>query len=127
MRVPNRRWIQLASAALVGGVVIGCGSGKPPVETSTTEATVTGTVTIHGKTPKQGRIVFDASNHLRKDVPLRDAPIGPDGTYTITTVIGGNRIRVESPETMSNRELADTEDYLEVQPGENRKDISLPM
>src|SRR3954449_11900073 len=69
----------------------GCGDGKPSVDTSLTEATVSGVVSAKGTPATGGQIRFNPSNSGRI-VPTRSAEIGPDGRYTIKTFTGGNRV-----------------------------------
>jgi hypothetical protein len=125
MRPSRRHLARLASAALTAGVIVGCGGGKPPVDTSTEEGTVTGSVRIHGKAPKSGKVIFDPSNHLRRETS-RETEIGADGTYSITTLVGQNIVRLETPETTGDRVLSDFDLYYDVKPGENRYDIEMP-
>ena len=77
-------------------ICAGC-SGKPSVSTSTGEVTVTGVVTIRGQPARSGEVSFDPSNYRRPDT-ARTAPIGPDGRYTIKTLVGLNTVRVTAPE-----------------------------
>ena len=65
----------------------GCGDGKPWVDTSLKEATVSGVVSVKGKPADGGTILFNPSNSGRI-VPSRTAKIGPDGSYTIKTYTG---------------------------------------
>jgi hypothetical protein len=88
--------VSMVSAVLV--IVWGCGDGKPPVTSSTEEATVKGTVTIKGKRAKKGEVLFDPSNYRRADATARSAPISSDGTYEIKTLVGENTVRVGGPE-----------------------------
>lgn len=69
----------MAAAGLLS-VVLGCGDDKPPVDTSSEEATVKGKVTLRGKPVVKGNIRFDPSNYLRRDATARSAPIQPDGS-----------------------------------------------
>src|SRR4051794_1620116 len=55
-------------------VVLGCG-GKPSVDSSNTEATVKGVVTINGAPATGGEISFDPTNYQRKFAPLAVAPL----------------------------------------------------
>ena len=71
------RMVGLAAALFVGW---GCGGGAPPVDSSTAEATVQGTVTARGKPVTRGVITFDPSN-IERPVGPRTAPIGKDGTH----------------------------------------------
>jgi len=114
----------LSSAALLI-IGSGCGSGAPPVETSTAEAAVNGTVTFKGKPVTKGTVTFDPSNYQRQ-VASRSAPIGNDGRYTITTLVGENRVSVSSPQIVRSREMDDIDLYFNVQPESNTYDIVLP-
>ena len=69
----------LAVWTLAGGPS-GCGDGKPSVDTSLNEATVTGVVSVKGKPATGGRSI---SIPATRDASYRpkSADIGPDGTY----------------------------------------------
>jgi len=67
------------------------------VPTSTSEATVKGTVIINGKPATKGTVAFDPSNYKRKDAALRTAPLNSDGTYEIKTLVGLNSVKVTGP------------------------------
>lgn len=101
----------------------GCGDGAPSVATSTEEAAVKGKVTFNGKPVTKGEVVFDPANHLRKTATSRSAPLGADGAYSATTLVGENQVFVNSPQ-LRKTETA-TIGY-DVQPGENTFDIDLP-
>src|SRR5689334_8554150 len=88
----RRLWRQILSPfALLVLAGQGCGGGPPPVDSSTTEATVVGVVKVKGAPAEGGEVVFNPSNHLRI-VPAKTATIGPDGTFKITTFTGGNEV-----------------------------------
>jgi hypothetical protein len=107
-------------------MVIGWGcDGRPAVSSSTTEATVKGTVTVKGKPATKGTVEFDPANYQRKDAQARSAPINPDGTYTIETLVGGNTVRVRGPEAEKAGALYETTDF-DVKEGENTLDIKVP-
>src|SRR3954447_16518196 len=91
MRSVLRGLAGLASAGLVI-VVSGCGDGRPSVDTSTTEATVKGTVSIRGKPATGGQVSFDPSNVARKSETARKVPIGKDGSYEVKTLVGLNQV-----------------------------------
>ncbi len=76
--------------------ITGCDTGTPSVSSSTEEVTIQGTVTIEGKPATSGEVVFDPSNVHRKFVGASTAPIGPDGSYTLKTLAGENKISVWS-------------------------------
>ncbi|WP_165072234.1 hypothetical protein [Paludisphaera rhizosphaerae] len=115
----------LAAAGFLS-VVLGCGEGKPPVDTSTEEATVKGTVTLRGKPIAKGNIRFDPSNHLRRDATARSAPIQPDGTYEVKTLVGMNRVTFLVPELTRDPSLQDVSLDCEVKAGDNSFDAALP-
>ncbi|WP_220369777.1 hypothetical protein [Paludisphaera rhizosphaerae] len=71
-------------------------------------------------------MTFDPSNSSRRDAGARTAPIGPDGSYKVVTLVGGNIVRVSTPETTKDSVLQFNETTLDVQSGENKLDIVLP-
>lgn len=88
------RGLALAASATLLLAVTGC-DDRPAVNSSTTEeGTVHGRVTVDGKPATAGEVVFNPANHLRKMAPARSAPIGADGTYTVTTLSGTNSVMV---------------------------------
>jgi hypothetical protein len=108
-------------------ILAGLGSGcddRPAVDSSMTEATVTGTVLVKGKPATGGEIRFDPANVDRLVGP-RTAPIGKDGTYTITTLTGGNQIGFAGSVATQNPGLFRFRVYYEVRRGENKKDFDL--
>ena len=114
----------LATAGAVVAAVAGCGGG-PSVESSKTEATVKGTIKVRGEPAKEGEVIFDPSNVARRDAAPRRAPIGPDGTYTITTLIGENVVSLDGPPARKVP-LADSQLILNVERGENTMDLAFP-
>jgi hypothetical protein len=123
MRRKMRGIRRVGPTILIAGLA-GCGDGKPSVSTSTEEATVSGTVKAEGKLVTQGEISFDPSNYLRKNVGLKTVPIGKDGTYSIKTLAGENRVRVEGFPTR----VRYLDERFNAEPGANRFDIDLrPM
>jgi hypothetical protein len=108
---------------ILAGLGSGC-DGRPAVDSSTTEATITGTVLIKGKPAKGGEIRFDPSN-VDRTVGPRSAPIGPDGTYTIKTYTGGNQIGFAGSLASENPGLFRYKEYFEVRRGETKKDFDL--
>lgn len=111
------------SALLV--VVGGCGGGRPAVDTSTTEATVTGVVTIKGKPATGGTISFDPSNVERKFEAVRSAPIGEDGAYSVTTLVGQNQVSFSGPIIDQYPEIANESSMHTLNAGENSIDFEL--
>jgi hypothetical protein len=105
-------------------VAFGCDSGPSISNTdaSMEEATVKGTVTAGGAPLTSGQVSFDASNASRK-IGADRGPIGKDGTYTVKTKVGKNRITVESPQLKGDDVY--NENTLEVKSGENSFDIAI--
>jgi hypothetical protein len=104
----------------------GCGGGAPPVSASSEQATVHGTVRIRGKAASKGTVSFNPANSARKSAPTATAEIGPDGTYRVTTLVGGNAITVRTPETVKDRALSYFSEQLDVRRGDNAHDITVP-
>jgi hypothetical protein len=116
--------VGLVAAALLP-LSWGCGGGPPPVESSTEEAKVAGRVQIRGKPATGGMVVFDPTNVRRKMATVRKADIGPDGAYSITTLIGDNTVRVEGIEAEKAGVQFDMV-TVDVKRGENEIPIALP-
>lgn len=116
----SRAWVSTAAASFVFALC-GCGGGgsAPSVTSSTEEATVHGKVSIEGKPASSGKVSFDASNINRKSAPIVSADIGKDGTYTIKTMVGPNRVSVEAPQTAGQ---VFAEQSLDVKGGDNSFD-----
>lgn len=115
----------MAAAGLLS-VVLGCGDDKPPVDTSSEEATVKGKVTLRGKPVVKGNIRFDPSNYLRRDATARSAPIQPDGSYEVKTLVGLNRVSFLVPEITRDPALQDVALECEVKAGDNSFNAVLP-
>jgi hypothetical protein len=115
-----------SAAATLVMIAWGCGSGAPSVDTSTTEATVKGIVTIRGKPISQGTISFDPSNVRRKFEPVRTSPIGKDGSYTVKTLLGGNHVTFAGPAIAKEPRLQDLLVPYDVRSGENTFNVELP-
>jgi hypothetical protein len=112
----------LASLGLT--VISGCGDGKPYIDTSLTEATMSGVVSVKGVPATGGTILFNPSNSGRI-VPIRTAPIGSDGSYTIKTLTGTNQVSFEGDIAAKNRGVGLIKDFAEVTTGMNKKDFDL--
>jgi hypothetical protein len=110
-------------AAILAGIGAGC-DGRPSVDSSTTEATVSGTILVRGKPATGGEILFNPAN-VDRPVGPRSAPIGKDGTYTIKTYTGGNQVGFAGSLATENPGLFRFKQYYEVQKGENKKDFDL--
>jgi hypothetical protein len=108
---------------MISAACTGCGGGSESVSASTAEATVTGTVTLNGKLATGGELTFDPANTNRPMVGRRSATIGKDGRYTVTTLVGGNFIRLGGPDV--DRSLAQSL-HFDVKEGENTFDVVLP-
>ena len=122
LRWPGDRF---AVAALIAAAFLqGCGDGKPSVDVSLTEATVTGVVSVRGTPATGGKILFNPSNAGRI-VPTREADIGPDGAYTIKTYTGDNRVTFNGEVASKNKGVGLMKEYALVDSGENRIDFDL--
>ncbi len=117
-------WTTFFVVGAFAALTSGCNDGPAPATSSTEEATVTGTVTIKGKTATKGTVTFDAASYQRP-VGARSAEIGKDGSYTIKTYIGHNAVRVSSP-LIKGREMDDNSQSFIVKSGDNRFDIQVP-
>lgn len=124
MSVLYRVGVLVASGVLAIG--LGCGGGTPAVDTSTEEATVKGVVTFKGKAVSKGEIAFDPSNVKRKMEAARRAPIGPDGSYSLKTLVGENKVSFSIPETARDPKLQDLLIPKNVASGENTFNFELP-
>jgi hypothetical protein len=125
MTVLRRRGAFCFVMTLLSGTVLsGCGDGKPSIDTSMTEATVTGVVTAKGVPVTKGTINFNPSNSGRL-VPTRTAEIGPDGTYTIKTYTGDNLVTYGGEVAAKHMGVGLKRDYANVQRGENKLDFDV--
>jgi hypothetical protein len=118
---------QLTSFPLLIVIVaahLGCGDGKPSMDTSLTEATVSGIVKVKGVPATGGSILFNPSNAGRI-VPIRAAPIGADGTYTIKTLTGTNQVSFEGEVATKNQGVGLLKEFAEVASGNNTADFDL--
>src|SRR3954451_18435791 len=119
MRLMNSRFLApLCPCALA--VVLGCSSAKidPEVTGSTAEANVQGTVKVQGKLVTNGEVMFDPANINRPTAPVRKAPIGKDGKYSIKALVGPNTVTVDSKETLGDSPLQSGNHFV-VRDGEN--------
>jgi hypothetical protein len=116
--------IPQAIVCLAIGALAGCGDGKPWVDTSLNECTVSGTVSVKGKPASGGTILFNPSNSGRI-VPTRTAQIGPDGSYTIKTYRGINQVTFDGEVAAKNRGVGLLREAVEVVAGENKADFDL--
>jgi len=105
-------------------LIAGCGDGKPYIDTSLTEATVTGVVSVNGVPATAGTIHFNPSNSGRI-VPTKSADIGPDGGYTIKTYTGDNQVTYGGELAKKNTGVGLRRDSATVQSGENKIDFDV--
>src|SRR5262249_7504841 len=118
MTVLRRRDLLLCAVTFLSWAAIpGCGDGKPSIDTSLTEATVTGVVSVKGVPATAGTILFNPSNSGRI-VPTRTAEIGPDGTYTIKTYTGDNQVTFGGEIAKKHMGLGLMREYASVHAGE---------
>jgi hypothetical protein len=120
----RRNGILCAATCLSLAIVSACGDGKPSVDTSRNEATVTGVVTAKGVPVTGGTIYFNPSNSGRI-VPIKSAEIGPDGRYTITTFTGDNQVTYGGDVATKNRGVGLRRDFATVRSGENTFDFDV--
>ena len=116
--------VMLATTILGLATVPGCGDGKPSIDTSLIEATVTGVVSVKGVPATGGMILFNPSNSGRL-VPTRTAEIGPDGSYTIKTYTGDNLVTFGGAVAAKNAGVGLMREYASVQAGSNKIDYDL--
>ncbi len=113
-----------ASAVVLGGLAC---DGKPAATSSTTKATVKGTVTVNGKKAASGAVVFDGSNSSRPDATPIRGEIGKDGTYSIEAFVGSNRVSLSGAELTRQSKVLQYEKFsYDVQGGDNTFDITSP-
>jgi hypothetical protein len=120
-----------ATAAAAAGflsacLALGCGGGPPPVDTTTAEASIHGSITFKGKPVTKGEVAFDPSNYKRKNESSRRVEIGKDGSYSVKTLAGVNRITFKIPEMMHDAKLQDLSIEYQAQPGDNTYNLDLP-
>ncbi|MFO0888936.1 MAG: hypothetical protein U0790_07280 [Isosphaeraceae bacterium] len=119
--------VRMARRALLGPLLLGlagCGDGKPAIDTSKTEAVVKGVVSIKGTPATGGEIRFNPSNSGRI-VPTRTAPIGPDGSYSITTYTGDNVVTFDGEVAARNKGVGLMREYAKVERGEQEINFDL--
>ena len=104
----------------------GCGDGAPSVSGSLSEGTVTGLVTLQGKPVSTGQVKFNPANSSRKDAAQRSASIGPDGRYTLKTLIGDNTAVPVIPNIGRKGDLRRAQKSITVASGDNSLDIDIP-
>jgi hypothetical protein len=102
----------------------GCSDGKPWVDKSLNEATVTGVVTVRGKPADGGKILFNG-NSSGRSVPIKEAKIGPDGSYTITAYTGVNQVSFDGEVAQKNRGVGLVKESCEVKSGQNTANFDL--
>jgi hypothetical protein len=105
-------------------IAAGCGDGKPYMDTSLTEATVTGIVSVKGKPATGGKINFNPANSSRI-VGINLADIGPDGSYTAKTLTGDNQVTFSGEVAIKNNGVGLIREYAVVKSGENKIDYDL--
>ena len=110
-------------ALLVIPLAAGCGGDAPAMSSSTEEANVSGVVKFEGKPVTQGEVRFDPSSNIRKGAQARTASISKDGTYTVSTLVGQNRVRFSG--VTSKRNLSFEELGRDVQRGSQTLDFDL--
>jgi hypothetical protein len=119
------KWLApFLSASLCIPLASGCGDGQPTVDKSKAEAKVSGVVKFQGKTVSGGQIDFNPSN-VERQVGAYTAKIGPDGTYSVTTLIGNNAVRFSGPFLAGRPDIAMWTKVVEVTQGDNSRDFDI--
>ena len=116
----GKRMIAGAAGLVLVAGMNGCGT--PSGDTSTTEATVKGVVKLNGKPATEGEISFDASNYQRQVAP-KVAPIGKDGSYTISTLVGPNTVKLGGSLLKKYEILSYRQKNMKVDRGDNTFDF----
>ena len=98
-------------------LVAGCG-GSPGADSSRVEAKVSGVVKFQGKPVSAGEVTFFASN-VERQVGGASGKIGPDGTYSLTTLAGSNAVKFAGPFIDKDRTLLYKKRVVTVNAGEN--------
>ena len=95
--------MSIAAVGMAGN--LGCGNAANH-ETATTEAKVSGIVTIR-QTPTKGvEVIFIPTNAIPGKAGARTAIVNSDGTFEITTIVGHNDVRLGGPITKKEPTLA---------------------
>ena len=103
----------------------GCGDDRPAMDTSRTEAKVSGTVKIQGKPAEGGgQISFNPSNAERQ-VGAFVTEVKPDGTFLAKTFTGDNIVKFSGPMLKDHPELALGTRYTPLAAGANTVDFDL--
>jgi len=117
------------TSAFAMAMLVGCGGGQTPaVSSSKQEANVSGKVSLQVKPLNNVRVLFSPFNIKRADAQPRQAEIGKDGSYRVTTLIGDNLVQIDCKELQlpKNRAIADTERSVNVKSGDNVIDLKIP-
>jgi hypothetical protein len=125
MRQKRLRRGGLAAAAFACALAVVGGCGSPASTSSDEEATVHGTVAVKGERAARGKVLFNPANINRKAAPPVSAEIARDGTYTIKTLVGRNKVSVSTPATVKDPVLQYNASYFEVKPGDNTYEIEV--
>lgn len=125
-KIPRQIFVLALSATGLAG---GCSfSDAPPISGSTTEVNLNGTVRVRGKPVTNGIVSFRTANINRPNAPLKESPIGKDGTYSIKTLEGENFVEVSCKELFSakNRNLVENEQMIIIKRGDSTLDLDIP-
>jgi hypothetical protein len=119
-------WLRGAWVAVAAGALAGCGGDNGrPVDNSTEEAKVAGTVKIRGKAMKGGAILLDASSAGRVTT-ARTIPVKADGSFEGTTYVGNNNVRISGDVVTKEPTLAYATKSVDVKSGSNTIDLEFP-
>jgi hypothetical protein len=124
MRVA-RHWLSSSLMLVSMAVVSGC-SGEVPLDTTTTEGTVKGTIKVRGKTMRGGSVTLDPTGGRKTVEGAKTFPVKDDGTFEGTTIIGKNRVRIGGPAITKEPTLGYASKEIEVKSGDNPVDLDFP-
>ncbi len=117
------RTMILWSLALLTIPFAGCGGDAPAMSSSTEEGSVSGVIKFEGKPVTRGQVHFDPSSNVRKGAQARTATIAKDGTYSVSTLVGQNRVRFSG--VTSKRDLSFEELGRDIKSGTQTLDFDL--
>lgn len=102
----------LVLTAIAGGFGTGCGGASNSPGPSG-EATVKGTIKVAGTPLADGKVIFSTSSSRH------EALIGADGTYSVTTNVGLNSVRLQAPKDYKSTTVANYSTTCEVAAGQD--------
>jgi uncharacterized Zn-binding protein involved in type VI secretion len=115
-------WNVVPRLALAAVLFLGAGCGSAG---QSADATVTGKVLINGKPPAtEGTVLFMPA---AGGAVVREAPIGKDGTYTVTTATGANNVTLGGKLVARHARLCYQMRSCQVRSGSNTFDLDIRL